>query len=163
MATIVNLAQRIVAPGEHAPVPTKPAPQATPPLASKPRIQTPAASAAAGGPVVSRLAGDRRLQPVIGKFVARMQGQISLIEAAQAANDFAELASLGHWLKGAAGTVGFDAFTEPADELEEAANTHDAARCEARVAEIRDLAHRMALPTRRESADTAGVETLAGE
>ena len=163
VATIVNLAQRIVAPGEHAPVPTKPAPQATPPLASKPRIQTPAASAAAGGPVVSRLAGDRRLQPVIGKFVARMQGQMALIEAAQAAKDFAELASLGHWLKGAAGTVGFDAFTEPADELEEAANTHDAARCEARVAEIRDLAHRMALPTRRESADTAGVETLAGE
>ncbi len=32
--------------------------------------------------------------------------------------NFAELAELAHWLKGAAGTVGFHDFTEPAKRLE---------------------------------------------
>jgi HPt (histidine-containing phosphotransfer) domain-containing protein len=38
-----------------------------------------------------------------------------------------ELARLAHWLAGAAGTVGYDAFTEPAREMEAAAKAGDAA------------------------------------
>lgn len=69
-------------------------------------------------PIVSRLAGNTRLQSAIDKFLARLDGQLSAIEQAWQVRDFGKLASLAHWLKGAAGTVGFDSFNEPAKKLE---------------------------------------------
>ncbi len=73
------------------------------------------------GPIVSRLAGHARLNSAIGKFVLRLQEQFAVMESACAAGDLATLAEMAHWLKGAAGTVGFDGFTEPALELEQTA------------------------------------------
>ena len=40
------------------------------------------------------------------------------MEQALHENDLEELALLAHWLKGSAGTVGYDDFTEPAAKLE---------------------------------------------
>ena len=51
--------------------------------------------------------------------------------------NFEELANLAHWLKGAGGTVGFDAFTEPAlslEQLAKAQNTEQVGRCDRRTA-----------------------------
>ncbi len=70
-------------------------------------------------PIVSRLAGNRRLQPTIQKFVIKLQQQYTAMQAACNAGNLDEIALLAHWLKGAGGTVGFDVFTEPSIELEQ--------------------------------------------
>ncbi|TVO53273.1 hybrid sensor histidine kinase/response regulator [Denitromonas halophila] len=96
--------------------------------------------------IPSRLATKTRMHPVIGKFVLRMREQMHAIEAAQRAHDFSTLVELAHWLKGAGGTVGFDAFTEPAAELETAARANDAAQSALWVDTLRDIADRIAAP-----------------
>ncbi|KAA3654256.1 MAG: response regulator [Proteobacteria bacterium] len=119
-------------------------PGSTKTCAPRPPRRAPAAPRAE--PVRSRLAANPRLHPVIGKFIRRMHEQLNCILAAQQAGDLAELASLAHWLKGAGGTVGFDAFTEPAADLEAAARVADAAACARLVATIEDLVARMQAP-----------------
>ena len=72
-------------------------------------------------PIVSRLAGNPRFHSAINKFVVRLQAQYQQMQTAWGGADLEQLAVLVHWLKGAAGTVGYDAFTEPAKELEQMA------------------------------------------
>jgi len=76
------------------------------------------AEADPGGPLVSRLAANPRLRPTLEKFVIRLTAKLEAMEACFEAADFEQLSDLAHWLKGAAGTVGFDAFTDPAEALE---------------------------------------------
>jgi HPt (histidine-containing phosphotransfer) domain-containing protein len=57
--------------------------------------------------------------------------------------DFDELANLAHWLKGAGGTVGFDAFTEPAANLEQLAKAKSEAQIEDAIIVLRQLADRI--------------------
>ena len=61
-------------------------------------------------------------------------------------DDFVEIAGLAHWLKGAGGTVGYDAFTEPAMKLEQAAKDGSTAETAAMLAEVRSLAARLVAP-----------------
>jgi HPt (histidine-containing phosphotransfer) domain-containing protein len=96
--------------------------------------------------VRSRLAGNQRLRPAIRKFAERLAAQLALMEQAYAASDLKELASLAHWLKGAAGTVGYNDFTEPAAALEEAAKTDNAQALAAAMGEVRSLAGRLETP-----------------
>nr|WP_236598738.1 response regulator [Ramlibacter monticola] len=77
------------------------------------------------GPIRSRFADNPKLVPIVRKFAARLHQQLELTRAAQEAGDLAEVERLAHWLAGAAGTVGYDAFTEPARELEAAAKDGD--------------------------------------
>lgn len=60
--------------------------------------------------------------------------------------NMSELADFAQWLKGSAGTVGYDAFTEPAIRLEQATkgelNEHSAEI----IAHIRCLADAIVLP-----------------
>ena len=74
------------------------------------------------------------------------------MHAAMASADFTALAGLAHWLKGSAGSVGFDAFTEPAKLLEAAANASDRASCQNCMAQIDRLASRIEAPSRDRSA-----------
>ncbi len=74
-------------------------------------------------PLVSRLASNPRFHPAIDKFIDKLSGQVQAMEEALANEDSAKLADLAHWLKGAGGTVGFDAFTEPAIGLEQLARS----------------------------------------
>ena len=99
-----------------------------------------------GAPVVSRLATHPRLRPAIRKFAGRLGEQMTAFEAAFAAKDFAELARLAHWLKGAGGTVGYDEFTEPALKLEQAALASNAEETGAMLGEVRSLASRLVAP-----------------
>ncbi len=118
-----------------------PAPAAIP-------VATPVAIAthAEGPPVISRLAGMQRLRPAIRKFAGRLDEQMAAFDKAFAAGDFAEVAALAHWLKGAGGTVGYDDFTEPALKLETAAKAADAAETGRMLAEVRGLASRLVAP-----------------
>jgi len=68
--------------------------------------------------IVSRLAGNQRLHRAIGLFVETLQNKIKLMERALETENFTDLALQAHWLKGSAGTVGYDIFTQPAIDLE---------------------------------------------
>jgi HPt (histidine-containing phosphotransfer) domain-containing protein len=61
------------------------------------------------------------------------------MEGALETRDFDELARLAHWLKGAGGTVGFDAFTEPARELEQHVQAKSADKSKEAIAVLQAL------------------------
>jgi PAS domain S-box-containing protein len=95
-------------------------------------------------PLVSRLAKNNpRFQPIVEKFVRRLADQLDAMSKAWTGRDFDGLASLGHWLKGAGGTVGFDEFTEPAYNLEQLAKARKEEEIESAIVELRRLAARI--------------------
>jgi PAS domain S-box-containing protein len=99
---------------------------------------------AAEAPLVSRLAANNpRFRPIVEKFVRRLTDQLDAMSKAWDERNFEELASLGHWLKGAGGTVGFDAFTEPAFALEQLAKARNEEEIEAAIVGLRRLAGRI--------------------
>lgn len=57
---------------------------------------------------------DAEFVKIVIDFVAKMREQIHQLQLAWDRRDLEEVARLAHWLKGAAGTVGFREFTEPA-------------------------------------------------
>ena len=97
-------------------------------------------------PLVSRLANRPRLHSSIRKFTSRLASQLDAMDAAWQSGDLVELAALAHWLKGAAGTVGYDAFTEPAAELEDRIAQADGAAISASLQELRGLQARIVEP-----------------
>jgi CheY-like chemotaxis protein/nitrogen-specific signal transduction histidine kinase/HPt (histidine-containing phosphotransfer) domain-containing protein len=118
-----------------------------PGVASAAEAAVPTSSDAGLRPTVkSRLAGNPRLIPAIRKFAARLGSQMKTIEDAFATRDYAALAGLAHWLKGAGGTVGYDVFTELAERLEDAARAGLHRDIEQALSEIRSLAVRLEVP-----------------
>lgn len=73
-------------------------------------------------PMLSRLAVNERMQPFIDEFLEKLKDDEKNMRQAWHNRDFNGLAMLANALKGSAGTFGFDDFTEPASELEKAAN-----------------------------------------
>jgi len=59
--------------------------------------------------------------------------------------DHAGLAALAHWLKGAGGSMGFDALFEPARELEAAARAGDGDRARSVLGVLKGLETRIRL------------------
>ncbi|HEY7164733.1 MAG TPA: ATP-binding protein [Candidatus Binatia bacterium] len=121
--------------------------------------------AASDFPLVSRLAADNpRFQPIIEKFARRLNEQLEAMARAWNDKNFEELARLAHWLKGAGGTVGFDAFTEPAAELEQSAKAHNADHIDETIAGLRRLAGRISLTNstdgQQASSPRAATESL---
>jgi PAS domain S-box-containing protein len=114
-----------------------------------------AAVAMTGEPVRSSLAHNPRLRPTIRRFAARLDEQMRAFENAAAARNFPELAALAHWLKGAAGTVGYNDFTEPATRLEQAAHAGAAADLDAVMAELRALVARLESPQEEPAAEVS--------
>ena len=97
-------------------------------------------------PIVSRLADKPRFVPIIHKFVARLSDQIGTAEKAWARRDSTAVAEFAHWLAGAAGTVGYDAFTEPARDLERHVRSGDAISLGDVLTAIRHMAGRVVAP-----------------
>ena len=97
-------------------------------------------------PLISRLASNPRLLPAVQKFTGRLNDQLNAMDKAYAGQDYKELAALAHWLKGAAGTVGYDAFTKPAVEFEQNIKTGDPGKIEQSMAQLRGLQSRIKLP-----------------
>jgi CheY-like chemotaxis protein len=105
-------------------------------------------------PVVSRFAMHPRFRSTVIKFGLRIAEQMEAMERAWTARDKAELARFSHWLKGAGGTVGYDAFTEPATRLEQFAKAGDFEQAAAVVEQLRRLVGHMVVPEDR-STETA--------
>ena len=138
-------------------------PAAVSPAAVSPAaVQLPAAvvqvtptptDASAMAPVISRLADKPRFVPIIRKFIDRLDEQLDAAQAACDQGDCAELARIAHWLAGAAGTVGYDAFTGPARQLEQQAMAGDATAAAAALAAVLSLAARLVPPTVEEAVE----------
>ena len=81
-------------------------------------------------PIVSRLAGHPRMQPLIARFVGQLVEAADMMQEAWQSDDGETLLERSRWLKGSAGTLGFDVFTEPAEELQSClvAGEHDRAQ-----------------------------------
>jgi CheY-like chemotaxis protein/HPt (histidine-containing phosphotransfer) domain-containing protein len=100
--------------------------------------------APSGLPLVSRLSTQNpRIRAIIEKFVERLDEPLGAMARAWNDRDFDELANLAHWLKGAGGTVGFDAFTEPAANLEQLAKAKSEAQIEDVITVLRQHADRI--------------------
>jgi CheY-like chemotaxis protein len=100
--------------------------------------------AAPGTPLVSRLTGDdARSRAIVEAFVGRLRDKLVAMEESIALRDFNELVNLAHWLKGAAGTVGFDEFTEPAQALQYLARERKLEPLESAIEELWGLADRI--------------------
>jgi PAS domain S-box-containing protein len=102
--------------------------------------------AALEGPIRSRFADNARLVPIVRKFAARLHHQLGLAQAALAARDLPEVERRAHWLAGAAGTVGYDAFTKPARELEAAAKAADLTLTDDVMQRIARMADQLEVP-----------------
>ncbi len=105
--------------------------------------------------VESSLSGrSSRFQDIVTKFVAKLGLQLQHMERALEQGDFAELASLAHWLKGSAGSVGFDTFTQPAANLETSAHNEDLTAARRSMDSIKEMNRRIVLP----EPDSIGAE-----
>jgi CheY-like chemotaxis protein/HPt (histidine-containing phosphotransfer) domain-containing protein len=126
-----------------------------------------------GAPITSRLATHPRLARVARSFCEQLPYKLDEMQRALSGGDFAALSALAHWLKGAGGTVGYDAFFEPARDLEHAAVAADAIAARIEMEKLNQLAIRVvpppeAAPTTASStapsiAPTARVNTSANE
>jgi PAS domain S-box-containing protein len=120
-------------------------------VASRAEAATPADNA----PVLSSYANQQRMWPILGRFAARLDEQLNAMDEAYSALDFPLLASLAHWLKGAGGTVGYHAFTEPARTLETCAKGGDGPGASAALRELHHLASRLEVPGARQATPAA--------
>ncbi len=100
----------------------------------------------AGPPLISRLASQPQFRATIKKFVGRLDERLESMEACFEADQYDELAALAHWLKGAAGMVGFDVFAGPADTLELLACEGKTEELKPLLRELRVLAERIVVP-----------------
>jgi len=98
-----------------------------------------------GERLVSSLISRPGMEAIVRKFVGRLAEKVESMDAACAARDFEALASHGHWLKGSAGMVGFDAFTAPARRLEMLARDEKENEVGPAIDEIRRLMDRIEL------------------
>ena len=99
-----------------------------------------------GAPITSRLASHPRLARVARSFCEQLPCKLDEMQRALGAADFPALSALAHWLKGAGGTVGYDAFFEPARDLEHAALATDATAARIEMEKLNQLALRVVPP-----------------
>lgn len=115
-------------------------------VASEVSVETDAA------PIESSLPmDDVEFRDIVFGFVDRLREQMTDMERLAAEGDLTQLANSAHWLKGAGGTMGFDAFYEAAKELEVAAKAADGPAVAICLTRIRGLVDRVAVP------ETAGA------
>jgi PAS domain S-box-containing protein len=96
-------------------------------------------------PIVSTLTlQNEKLRKLVEQFGTRLTDRLEEMQAALENKNFDELSKLAHWLKGSAGSVGYHDFTEPASDLEAAANLSSIKDVEKQLEIINSLALRIA-------------------
>ncbi len=94
-------------------------------------------------PIVSRLAGNPRMQQLIARFLERLLEEEQAMWKAWNTGDLGKLAASAQWLKGSGGTLGYDEFTEPAQELEAYAKAGDRDAIPSLLATVSDMTRRI--------------------
>ena len=100
-----------------------------------------------------------RFHDIVSKFVVKLGDRLQDMDLALEQGDFAALASFAHWLKGSAGSVGFDAFTRPAAELEISARGKQLAEAGRCIDTIKEMKRRIVL-RQPDSIATEGRSTI---
>ncbi|MCO8122904.1 Hpt domain-containing protein [Stieleria sp. TO1_6] len=78
----------------------------------------------------------------VKRLDVRLLGMLSMVQSMR----FSDLENEAHWLKGAGGTVGFPALTQPAMELMNQARQNESQRCQELLGDLLDLRQRMVVP-----------------
>lgn len=106
-----------------------------------------AAPAIKGSPIRSTLPmDDPEFRSAVRTYVDSLGTKLDEMITATEREDFEALARLAHWLKGSGGTMGLHAFTEPAKDLEQAAQKRQAERATLHLREVVQLARRVEIP-----------------
>ncbi len=113
-------------------------------------------------PIVSTLpAGNERFRNLADRFITRLHTQLEAAAHSHREGRTEELSAFAHWLKGAGGSVGFDALTAPAGKLEALARTGGPGDEITRILEtLENIAVRLAAPG---TASPGTSATAAGE
>ena len=88
---------------------------------------------------------DPEFREIVEEFVDRLDGKLKEMQSMCESEKISELAQLAHWLKGAGGTAGFPAFTEPAGRLEQLAKVKNVDQSRVVISELIDLSRRIVL------------------
>jgi CheY-like chemotaxis protein/HPt (histidine-containing phosphotransfer) domain-containing protein len=119
--------------------------KSAPPAAAAP---TPTAPATKDAPILSTLpTEDPDFADIVEEFVKRLQQQLGEMQSAYEQKELDRVAQLAHWLKGSGGSAGFNAFTSPAKQLEDAAKASDLESIAAQIEELKAIAARVASPS----------------
>lgn len=86
----------------------------------------------------------------IERMDVRLLGMLSMVQTGA----FEELENEAHWLKGAGGTVGFPALTEPSTVLMKAARNRDQQLCQQALQSILGVRQRIVLPQVSQSSES---------
>jgi len=98
-------------------------------------------------PVISTLPlEDEDFREIALEFVPQLEKNLIAMDKAVDEGDFAELATLAHWLKGAGGTCGYNDFYQPCVQLEEVAKVNDANGAVQHLDQLWDIASRIVVP-----------------
>jgi signal transduction histidine kinase/CheY-like chemotaxis protein len=84
-----------------------------------------------------------QFQRIVDDFKVRLAEKFIEMQSAREAEDWTTLASLGHWLKGSGGTIGFDCLTEPASKLEQSAKQQNREIASQVLSELEQLVERI--------------------
>jgi PAS domain S-box-containing protein len=107
--------------------------------------------------ITSPFADDPELRPVVEQFVSRLFLRMQDMLADFADRNYESLADHAHWLKGAGGTVGLCAFTEPATRLESHARDHADSAIESSLRELVELAESIRLDQESVDCESSSV------
>ncbi|MCC9601690.1 PAS domain S-box protein [Stieleria sp. JC731] len=86
---------------------------------------------------------DPVFRDIVEQFLQTFESKMGLLEKAWDQSDFDELGRIAHWLRGAAGTVGYHCFTDPAAELEQVAVARSSNGSREKLDVIQDLRSRL--------------------
>ncbi len=136
-------------PGSPGTVNTTATPSATPPPIVSPKTRALETDAPGDPklPLVPTLPmDDPEFRSIAEDFVDRLHEQLDVMESAINALDFKVVADLAHWLKGAGGTVGLQAFTGPSQKMEQCAEHQLLEEALQTLCELRHLKDRIHIP-----------------
>jgi HPt (histidine-containing phosphotransfer) domain-containing protein len=122
-----------------------------------PRPQTARENPASLSPPESSLTStlpldDPELYEVVSEFIAQLPSKLEAMQAAWRNGDWERLAEMAHWLKGAGGTMGFPAFTEPGNRLQQQARQRQNEGIDRLFEELMSIAARIVVPPPPEKA-----------
>lgn len=87
-----------------------------------------------------------KFRGIVRQFRLKLMDEIEQMENSLREQNFELLAERAHWLKGTGGTVGFDAFTRPAQTLEIHAHQQQADQAQQALEMIREIAELIEIP-----------------
>ena len=98
-------------------------------------------------PIRSTLADDPEFLEIVQAFVVRLRDRVADLNAAWERRDLPEVSLMAHWLRGAAGTMGFGDFTEPSTKVMRLIRSEQIDEMDDAIGEINHLMSRIEVPT----------------